>query len=159
MIMLKSTHIKQIVELKQLHNIDLEVKSIIINHKNDEIEKLENENSKLHTKLIVKDRNISNCFDVNARITKELKEANMKIATLEKENTSLVKRNEALKKLFKKYKDLAMKVNTVNISVMRKLWANKEAQRQLRRLADNEEVNNIHTLRRYVKELAMLIGI
>lgn len=180
----KSKANKRIAELETLHRISLETNKSITEDKNNEIEKyekmyeivaktnesivenrnlkieeLKTKNAQLNNKIIIIERNLNNCFDINKQIANDLKEANLKILKLEKNNTSLVKKNKGYEKLLIKYKNVSVMVHNVNVNVIRKLWANKEAQRQLRYLADNEEVNNIHTLRRYVKELAMLIGV
>lgn len=149
----------EIEKYEKLYQATARTNKAIIRHRNMRIEDLETINAKLNNKIIVNNRNLSNCFKINKQIANDLKEANLKILKLEKNNTSLSKKNEAYEKLLIKYKGISVMVHNVNVNVIRKLWANKEAQRQLRRLADNDEVNNIHKLRTMIRELAMLIGI
>ena len=98
-------------------------------------------------------------FKTNVKLFNQLDQANKRVNELEARCAKLEKRELAFKKLYEKYKDLAVLTNDVNIKVAKKLWSNKEAQRQLRLLADDEEINNINKLRIRIKELAMLIGI
>ena len=98
-------------------------------------------------------------FKTNIRLFNQLDQANKRIDELEIKCKKLEKRKIAFEKLYKRYKDLAVLTNNVNVKIAKKLWSNKEAQRQLRMLADDEKINNINKLKTRVKELAMLIGI
>lgn len=130
--------------LKKKH--DLVVRSF-----EEKIERLKEENSNKITKLETK----------NCNLNTELVSEKAKVSQLEEANHQLHQELEELKLQREKYEKTIDSLGKVYNSMNRKLWANTEAQRQMRNLSDNilnaDKINK-SSLSKYIYDLSMLIG-
>lgn len=166
MIIFKKAHDKTVNELVQENKMLIKENNNLRNERNTEYEEnlllkkniafLNNRNMRLKNDNAKKQQQH---FETNAKLLNDLDQAKKEINELENKYKKLEKRKNAFETLYRRYKNTCLDVNRVNVSAVRKLWCNGEAKRQLRRLADNDEITNIYTLKKYIKELAMLIGI
>ena len=115
-------------------------------------------------------KNTLNCFylekngeliEENDKLNRELLSEKAKISQLEEANHQLHQELEEFKSEIEKYEKTIDALGKTYNHMNRKLWANTEAQRQMRNLSNdilNADKINKASLSKYIYDLSMLIG-
>lgn len=148
---------KDIERLEELNNKQLKEVKRLARTKMDLLAKIDKKNT-LNSFYLEENEKLK---DRNDELNTELVSEKAKVLQLEEANHQLHQEVEEFETQIEKYEKTIDSLGKTYNKMNRKLWANTEAQRQMRKLSDNlleSERFNKSSLSKYIYDLSMLIG-